>query len=427
MAVAWTEKDFNNLENNFKKLGEDLYDKEKDGIKNYTNQKFKVGGYAFIFNTQLALCQHGLDSFFDQFNENKDKFTKSSVFELTVKWLAGIPGLNLDAWNAARKSCYELTFTGVGKEKLQPAKKSSIQGAINDCVKRVAKLPILFVINPVELARLPGLSLEALELTSFQLGAKLAKENLEQKKVVAPIEVTTSSKKNAKETNATKKKETFTEVLKKNKKKKFEVVGTSNRSIGVKPRTVSLYLRIKSGGKIGQIQQLLESKPLRAKNVKCLKLSENDVFSTYQVQADVEESKGDFWKFGNFWPKGTFARRWSGNVERRNLDDFRQIVQISGIKTDDQVGKVTLARIEDHLRSTVYKNVKFNSIEFGEFVNGSVKVLFKVSFGDEGRDALLKTGLNPKAYPAGVKVRHCALSAGIGMISPRTTTWANPS
>ena len=225
----------------------------------------------------------------------------------------------------------------------------------------------------------------------------MQQQQQQQNNKTATVEVAKPNK-NEKEQPVLKKKETFTEVLKKNKKKKFEVVGTSNRSIGIKPRTVSLYLRIKSGGKISQIQQLLESKPLKAKNVKCLKLSENDIFSTYQVQVDVEESKSDFWRFGNFWPKGTFARRWSGNVERRNLDDFRQIIQISGIKSDGQVGKVTLARIEDTLRSKVYKDVKFNSIEFGEFVGGSVKVLINVSFGVEGRDALLKTGLNPKAY-----------------------------
>ena len=89
--------------------------------------------------------------------------------EIAVKSLISNECVNLDQINHSRRL---LQTDG-------PTKRNSIESGALDIIKHIqGAQPITkrFVIDPIDLIKLPGLSKDCLELTNFQLGIRLAKQ-----------------------------------------------------------------------------------------------------------------------------------------------------------------------------------------------------------------------------------------------------------
>lgn len=389
------------------KIKESTQDKEKlnNFLKFYDDHAFHGDDYydsgsngeKIIFSTPLKLVEHAFSIF-------GTAITDGHAAPEIYNWLDSLDWIDLDAWNAAKRSFN--THLDLNQKK-EPSKRQIKFLAIEDCVAWVyEELDVTarierekrsyYLFNPRDLMKIAGLTPQHMKMTQFEVGYELASKPA----TTAPAKPAPTVALPKKSTKPIKKpKQTYASAVKiKQANKAKTVIGKSTANIGIKPKKLSLYLRVPTGGDISKIVETIgKRKTSKAKEIKTTLVSKTNNFNSYQLQCTVDFNKLNFWLEEGLWPTGVVAKPWFGKdavpFEERKL---KKTIFMSGI------GNVEEATILNHIRNKAYPGIKFDSLAFSRIGDNNGTVTLEICEAEE-MAKFRNEGLKAWLFPVKVK------------------------
>ena len=346
-------------------------------------------------STPLALTEHAFNTFGTAI---KDGHAAPEIYN----WLDSLDWLDLQAWNNARQ------IFRAAYDDNPPSKRQVKFLAIEDCVGWVYKElmtatetrdKILYFFNPCDFKKIAGLTNQHMKMTQFELGYELASKPATAAPVkpapkTAPTKKLTKTEPTA---NKSTKKKSYASAVKIQNSKTRTIIGKSSANIGIKPKQISLYLRVPTGGDISKIVETIKKrKSSKAIDIKTTLFSKTKNFNSYQLQCTVDYNKLDFWLEEGLWPTGVVTKRWFGkNAVPYEEKKLKKTIFMSGI------GDVEEATILRHVKNKAYPDIKFDTLAFSRIgENGTVTC----EINDAGEaDKFRSAGLKSKLFPVKVK------------------------